>query len=137
MSIVQEPYYICDVCGKKKPVSQMAGKCVVCGVYVCSNCAQIVDDKIYCDKHAPTTRARTGCFIATAAFGNPLANELNTLRSFRDEVMLTNRIGRLLVSFYYKISPPIASFISNKTKIRWIVRHCISPLINFLKKRGF
>ena len=38
-----------------------------------------------------------GCFIATAAYGSPMAEEIQILRKFRDEYLLTNRMGQALV----------------------------------------
>lgn len=136
MGIVQEPYYICDLCGRKKPVSQMAGKCSVCGQYICSRCAQMVGEKIYCEKHVPEVQ-KSGCFIATAAYGTPLAHELDVLRSFRDQRMLNSQTGKILVSAYYVVSPPIASIISERQTLRKTVRHCIDPIVRGLKDRGF
>jgi hypothetical protein len=138
MGIVQEPYYICDVCGRKKPVSQMAGKCSVCGQYICSMCAKMVGEKIYCERHAPAPPPeKKGCFIATAAYGTPLACELDVLRAFRDQRMLKNEAGKVMVLTYYKISPPIASVIANRRTLRKIVRTLVDLVVSFLKDRGF
>lgn len=124
----EENYYICDVCGMKKPVSQMAGKCSVCGKYVCSSCAEVITDdetgktKIYCETHAPEEKKSGGCFIATAAYGSPLAHELEVLRAFRDQKMLESRTGKIMVLTYYRVSPPFALFISRKENLKKIVR---------------
>jgi hypothetical protein len=134
----EENYYICDVCGRKKPVSQMAGKCSVCGRFVCSNCAKMVGEKIYCEQHVPPPPVqKSGCFIATAAYGSPLASELEVLRAFRDQRMLRNRIGKTMVTTYYTISPPFASLIAGRQTLRRIVRSWIDPMVDFLKTRGF
>jgi len=70
------------------------------------------------------------CFIATAAFGTPHAEEINELRKFRDEVLLEVLIGKLLVKTYYRLSPPIARWISKKDRRRYIVRLAIiSPAL--------
>jgi hypothetical protein len=39
------------------------------------------------------------CFIATAAFGSPMAPEVALLRAFRDSWLLTNSPGRIFVEF--------------------------------------
>jgi len=138
MGIVQEPYYICDVCGRKKPVSQMAGKCAVCGQYICSMCAKMVGEKIYCERHVPAPPPqKSGCFIATAAYGTPLACELDVLRAFRDRRMLKSKAGKTMVLSYYKISPPIASVIADRQTLKKIVRTFIDPIVRLLRDRGF
>lgn len=126
--IVSEPQYICDVCGKKKPVSQMAGKCVKCGKYVCSSCAKLKGDKVYCPNHA-------GCFIATAAYETSMASEINILRNFRDEKMEPNLVGRHLVTLYYTISPPIANIVARSQKMRAFVRLNLKPIIRSLRRK--
>lgn len=127
-AIVSEPQYICDVCGKKKPVSQMVGKCVKCGKYVCSQCAKLKGDKIYCPDHA-------GCFIATAAYGTPMAAELNILRGFRDERLEPNVLGKQLVRFYYSVSPPIANMIAHSEGMKALVRFNLNPIVQILKSK--
>ena len=58
------------------------------------------------------------CFVATAACGDPFAPEVIALSAFRDEVLLQNRIGRLFVSLYYAVSPPIAAVIARSRALR-------------------
>lgn len=127
--IISEPQYICDVCGKKKPVSQMAGKCVKCGKYVCSQCAKLRGDKVYCPNCAK-------CFIATAAYGTPMATEINTLREFRDIEMESNPLGKHLVTLYYIVSPPIAKIITRNESMRAFVRLGLSPVVRSLKSKA-
>jgi len=52
------------------------------------------------------------CFIATAAIGNSDHYIISELRSFRDNVLMRNIVGNSFVDLYYKISPPLADFIS-------------------------
>ena len=68
------------------------------------------------------------CFIATAAYGTPLTEEIEVLRQFRDEYMLTNLEGRLLTSLYYTYSPPLADYISKHESLRAITRMALEPI---------
>ncbi|MBS7628859.1 hypothetical protein KEJ23_02625 [Candidatus Bathyarchaeota archaeon] len=56
------------------------------------------------------------CIIVTVAYGSELAPEVYHMRQFRDDMIGSNNIGRLLVegwnTFYYLWSPPIARFIA-------------------------
>ena len=71
----------------------------------------------------------SGCFIATAAYGTPMAQEIEILRGFRDEYLLTNPIGQALVDIYYKISPPIAEFITQHPSLKPMVRTGLVPAV--------
>jgi hypothetical protein len=70
-----------------------------------------------------------GCFIATAAYGTPMAEEIEILREFRDEYLLTNRLGQALVDLYYRVSPPIAEFITEHASLKPIVRVGLLPAV--------
>jgi hypothetical protein len=69
------------------------------------------------------------CFIATAAYGTPMAEEIQTLREFRDEYLLTNPVGQAFVDFYYRVSPPIAEFITEHPSLKPIVRTGLLPAV--------
>jgi hypothetical protein len=69
------------------------------------------------------------CFIATAAYGTPMADEIQILRDFRDEYLLTNPLGQALVEFYYRVSPPIAEFITQHPSLKPVVRAGLLPAV--------
>ena len=70
-----------------------------------------------------------GCFIATAAYGTPMAEEIQILRDFRDGYLLTNPVGKALVEFYYRLSPPMAEFITEHPSLKPIVRAGLAPAV--------
>ncbi len=74
-----------------------------------------------------------GCFIATAAFGSPLAPEVGTLRGFRDRCLLANAAGRAFVSLYYRFSPSLASWLSRHAATRAVVRWMLYPVVFALR----
>jgi very-short-patch-repair endonuclease len=76
--------------------------------------------------------AREGCFIATAAFGTPMAKEINVLRRFRDQRLKRSMVGLRVVQIYYDNSPVIASIIAKSEKMRQLVRTCLKPIIWYL-----
>lgn len=69
------------------------------------------------------------CFIATAAYGTPMAQEIQILRDFRDGYLMTNPVGRAFVDFYYRTSPPIAEFITTHPELRPMVRAGLCPIV--------
>jgi hypothetical protein len=70
-----------------------------------------------------------GCFIATAAYGTPLAGDIQILREFRDDYLLTNPLGRAFVHFYYATSPPIAEVISRHGVLMLMARAMLVPAV--------
>jgi hypothetical protein len=81
-----------------------------------------------------TTKPRGGnCFIATAAYGTPMADEVIVLKRFRDQYLASMPAGRVFIDNYYKISPPIACFIEDKPVLKNITRFIISPVVKLLK----
>jgi hypothetical protein len=71
----------------------------------------------------------TPCFVATAAWGTPLAAEIGALRRLRDRHLLGNPIGRALVSAYYSVGPELASTIRESETLRAIARTALQPVV--------
>ena len=78
---------------------------------------------------ADGTGSERGCFLATAAFGSPLAEEVQTLRTVRDRFLLTSSPGRFLTAVYYRISPPLARVIAAHEWLRRATRITLRPVI--------
>jgi len=72
-----------------------------------------------------------GCFIATAAFGSPLAKQVEILRQFRDRYLLTNTLGKKFVTWYYRNGPIAANWIKDKPLAKVVVQTALYPLIGF------
>jgi hypothetical protein len=74
-----------------------------------------------------------GCFIATAAYGSYMAQEVVILRNFRDSVLLQTSGGRSLVKFYYEISPPLAHYIRSNKTLKTLTKLALMPVIYGIK----
>ncbi len=86
-----------------------------------------------CPTPAPPSR---GCFIATAAYGSPLAPEVQFLRSLRDDVLRRTAWGARFFerywSYYYRLSPVLAAEMERDPECREVVRWSIvAPLVNY------
>ncbi len=79
----------------------------------------------------PTTQP---CFIATAAYGTPFAEEIQILRNWRDNYLKKNELGNFFVKFYYWFSPPIANIIRDNDNMRKLTRALLNPIVKYLKK---
>lgn len=71
-----------------------------------------------------------GCFIATAAYGTPMAMEIETLRDVRDAYLINTAIGAAFVDTYYRVSPPIARMVSEYPVLRKGIRAVLAPMVS-------
>lgn len=74
---------------------------------------------------APEAPEQPGCFIATAAAGNPDHPAVRELRKFRDEFLNSSEAGRWVVQRYYRYSPPLACMIARSASGRKITMAAI------------
>ncbi len=75
------------------------------------------------------------CFIATAAYGSLMANDVEPLRAFRDNVLRTTVLGELAIETYYTFSPPVAGVIGESELLRATARDALAPLVRALRGR--
>ena len=68
------------------------------------------------------------CFIATAAFGSPLAEDVKILSLFRDSYLLKHKASAELVKAYYALSPRAADFIRKHPLTAAVVRLHLRPV---------
>jgi hypothetical protein len=88
--------------------------------------------------HRVNQPASSECYIATAAYGSPIASEVQLLRDIRDNVLRQTRWGRdffdTFWQHYYQISPGIAERMRNNPEllkaIRWSI---VTPWVNYMK----
>ena len=77
------------------------------------------------------------CFIATAAYGTPTAEEIDVLREFRDVVLLESTVGSQFVALYYQLSPPVADFIASNELLKTLVRELlVDPIVWVVEATG-
>lgn len=74
------------------------------------------------------------CFIATTVFETDYCSELTTLRRFRDEQLLNNRVGRIFVKIYYHIGPYFARKVANRPLIKAFVRRLLERVCARIEK---
>ncbi len=72
---------------------------------------------------------RVGCFIATAAYGHYSAPQVQALRNFRDQYLLTNTPGRAFVAWYYTNGPVAAEWLNAHPGCKPFVRAALLPAV--------
>ena len=97
------------------------------------------ESKIYVENLAAQNGVEvkdSGCFIATACYGNYNSSEVLILRKYRDERLLSFSLGKLFVRFYYLISPPLAELISkSKVSKKAIRKYLLQPIIRKITQK--
>lgn len=76
------------------------------------------------------------CFIATATYGSELSPEVQFLRGFRDQGVMSTFAGSQFMAvfnqFYYSFSPSVASVIADNSLVRGVMNVILYPLIGIL-----
>ena len=69
------------------------------------------------------------CFVATAAYGTPMHEDVKVLREARDRFLMPTAFGRFLVGAYYRIGPILARIIRPRAPLRAVVRSALAPAV--------
>ena len=76
------------------------------------------------------------CIIATVTYGSEVSDEVNFLRGFRDNIVLSTTAGKMFYkafdAFYYSWSPYVAQFIHRNPTLKTPMRIILYPLIGSL-----
>jgi len=82
-----------------------------------------------------------GCLIATATYGSPLAAEVQMLREFRDNTVLSTNIGTTFMEhfneIYYTFSPTVAQWERDNPTFKEAVKLTITPLLATLSLSNY
>lgn len=90
----------------------------------------------FCPYCGAAHRKFAPCFIATAVYGDTLAPEVQSLRGFRDQVLMPHMLGRAFVKVYYTLSPPIARFLKTRPRLAAPVRRVLDAMVKKLQQKG-
>lgn len=69
------------------------------------------------------------CYVATAAHGSAMADDVQTLRGFRDEYLMPSAVGRAFVDAYYSVGPYAADVIRESEFLRFWARVGLTPAV--------
>jgi hypothetical protein len=83
---------------------------------------------------SPRETKRKFCFIATAAYGSPLAREVVLLKTFRDDHLARGFCGRKFIQAYYRVSPSLARPIGRSTLLKQLIRWLLAPFVWLIRK---
>jgi hypothetical protein len=77
------------------------------------------------------------CFIATAAYGSKMANDVASLRQFRDVILSTTVLGQLAVGSYYTFGPALAGVVGESDLLRATARALLAPVIRAVRATAY
>ena len=83
------------------------------------------------------SQPKNGCLIATAAFGSEIAPQVQFLREYRDDIIMSTAVGSSFINafntVYYTFSPSVADVERNNSIFQELVRAGITPLLGILQ----
>lgn len=75
----------------------------------------------------------SGCFIATAAYGSPLASDVALLRRVRDRASSAHPVAAAAADLYARSSPPVANVLRQSGAARAVARAVLTPLVELAR----
>lgn len=84
---------------------------------------------------ADSAVASSDCFVASAAYRDPLHPDVVVLRAFRERVLKTTAAGRAFIDFYWWIGPKIARPVYRNPSLGAISKAPLKLIVTYLKWR--
>ena len=76
------------------------------------------------------TSGTSGCCAMASAYDSNDDDNLNVIRQFRNEYLMTNPVGRGVAALYYNVlSPPVAGFINDHPSVKPVARAAWAPVV--------
>lgn len=76
-----------------------------------------------------SAQQRPRCFVATAVFEDPMAQEVQILRWYRDYYLKKTSWGRWFIKMYYKVSPSLAGWLDRQATLKQPLRVVLTGII--------
>ena len=96
----------------------------------------IKNAKTRLQENSEITSKKSGCFVATAVYGNDTCQEVCILRSWRDSVLNNSNAGRCFVQWYYRNGPLIALLVKHCYLLKLIIRRILSLFVRYLASKN-
>ncbi len=77
------------------------------------------------------------CFVATAAYGSVMANDVELLRRFRDSLLSKSVLGELAIETYYTFGPAVAGVVGESDLLRATARELLDPIVSRVRSSRF
>ncbi len=105
------------------------------GSYSCPNChTDVKYDSTGVSRASSYSTSSSGCYIATAVYGDYEHENVRLFRGFRDKVLLNSILGRIFVRVYYAVSPSLARRLKPENPISILIRrYCLDRFARVLK----
>ena len=77
------------------------------------------------------------CFVATAAYGSLMANDVEMLRHVRDSMLRSSVMGELFVETYYTFGPAVAGVVGESELLRATARGVLQPIVQAVRTLAY
>jgi hypothetical protein len=84
----------------------------------------------------PQPAAKSGCFVATAVYGDERHANVEALRRFRDVSLQRHAVGRVGIRLYYRVGPHAAKVVKRNAILKSCLRRCFDIAARALGSRS-
>ncbi len=78
---------------------------------------------------------RSGCFVASATYGDEDFVEVQFLRAFRDSILSRSQVGRAFISAYYHLGPYAAYVVERVPILKSVARKTLDRVVLAIERR--